>query len=546
MPKPRAVVSSAKLIALCTLLSRITGMLRDMLLAQSFGLQWVQDAFKYGFLIPNLFRRLFGEGALAAVFVPIFTQTLENEEREAAWRLLARVLALLTLVLVAVILLLEAALVGVWLFAPQADHLMLGLTSIMLPFMLTVCVLALFSSILNCLGSFVPAALASVVLNVVMIVGILWFAPVAGDDSQTARVQHAYGVAWSVLAAGVLQVAFILPSLRRLGVPLRWELSPRDPVVRRIIALMGPVLLGQGAVMLGTFLDAQICVLLTQKPGGPDHANWFGLQFAYPLHEGAFSALDTAQRLYQFPLGVLVISLGTAALPAFSRLAGRGEWAAWTDEIRMLLRLSIFEGMLAGAMMIVLAEPIVRLLFEYKRFDAAATTRTAHVLIVYGFCMWAFCAQHIVQRAFYSVGQVNTPLRIALVFLPLNFALSVVLVWFEPLREAAFAISSAVTSSGAVIVGLILLRKRTAGGLLDARLLTPVAKMLLAAAISGLAVWALRGQVLQSGILTPLPRITARAVDCLGHLAVGGGLYLLLARWFGLSEVGALLSLRKK
>lgn len=546
MSKPRAVVSSAKLIAICTLISRFTGMFRDMLLAQSFGLQWIQDAFKYGFLIPNLFRRLFGEGALAAVFVPTFTQTLEKDGREAAWALLARVLALLTLLLSGVIVALEIVVLIVWKSAAGVDPLMLSLTAIMLPFMLTVCVLALFSSILNCLHSFVPAALAPVLLNLVMIAGILWFAPSPGDSSHAARVRQAYGVAWSVLLAGVLQVAFVMPTLWRLGVPLNWRLDWSDPAVRRIIGLMGPVLLGQGALMFGTFLDAQLCVLLSHRNGADPTGSFLGLHFTYPLQEGAYSAVDNAQRLYQFPLGVLVISLGTAALPAFSRMAGRGEWRAWTDEIRMLLRLALFEGLLAGAMMIVLGEPIVRLLFEYRRFDAAATVRTAHILTVYGCCMWAFCAQHIVQRAFYSIGNVNTPLRIAVAFLPLNFALSAMLVWSSAVHEAAFAISSAITSSLSVIVGLVLLQKRTEGGLLNGRLLIPVAKMIVAATIAALAVWWLRGQVLNAGWLAGLPRVPARAIDCLGHLALGGGIYLLAARLLGLNEVAALLSLRRK
>lgn len=550
MPSPRSVLSSAKLIALCTLLSRVTGMLRDMLLAQSFGLQWVQDAFKYGFLIPNLFRRLFGEGALAAVFVPIFTQQLEADGREEAWRLLARVFGLLTLVLSAIIVLLESIIAVIWFSGADLDSLMLGLTAIMLPFMLTVCVLALFSSILNCLGSFVPAALASVVLNVVMIAGILLFAPAKGDATEAAKVHHAHGVAWSVLTAGVLQIAFIVPSLRRLGVPIGWEIAPRDPLVQRIVRLMGPVLLGQGAVMLGTFLDAQLCIALTAAPRAGTteivrEANWFGLHFQKPLEQGAFSAIDNAQRLYQFPLGVLVISLGTAALPAFSRMAGRGEWKAWTDEIRALLRLAIFEGLLAGAMMIVLAEPIVRLLFEYRRFDAAATGRTSHVLAIYGVCMWAFCAQHIVQRAYYSIGQVNTPLRIALVFLPLNFALSAVLVWFVEIRESAFAISSAITSSMSVLVGIWILRKRAAGGLLDRRLFLPLAKMLAAAVASALIVYFVRNRLLGEQWLASIPRVPARMIDALGFLALGTLIYLAAAWALGVREVRQLVSFRR-
>ncbi len=179
----RSVVGSAKLIAVCTLLSRITGLARDILLAQTFGLGWVQDAFSFGFQFPNLFRRLFGEGAMSPVFVPTFTKTLEKDGREAAWQLLARTLALMALGLTALILIIAGVLLAIWIFVP-VDHgiadqrrLLLLLTGLMLPFILTICLVALLSAILNCVGSFVPAAFASVVLNVVMIAGIVVAAP---------------------------------------------------------------------------------------------------------------------------------------------------------------------------------------------------------------------------------------------------------------------------------------------------------------------------------------------------------------------------------
>ena len=183
MPPGRSVISSAKLIALCTLISRITGLARDILLAQAFGLGWVQDAFAYAFQVPNLFRRLFGEGAMAPVFVPTFTKTLETEGRDAAWKLLARTLALMTLALSATVVVLWLVIAVVWYFLPvdpaqaAARELLLSLTALMLPFMLTICLVALLSAILNCVGSFGPAALAPVLLNLTMIAGIAWAAP---------------------------------------------------------------------------------------------------------------------------------------------------------------------------------------------------------------------------------------------------------------------------------------------------------------------------------------------------------------------------------
>ena len=309
MSEHRPVLSSAKLIAVCTVFSRVTGMIRDMLLMQTFGATWAADAFWYGFQIPNLFRRLFGEGALAAVFVPTFTHTLETDGKNNAWRLLARTLALLCVTILSIVIVIEAIVLAVWLLSPTVDRTILGLTAIMLPFMLTICVVALFSSILNCVGSFVPAALAPMVINIVMIAGVVWLGPAIGGADPNRQV---FGVAISVIAAGVLQVCLLLPVLRHNGVTLGWSLRGHDPRVRQMARNMLPILFGQGVLLIGTFLDAQVCVLFARKDG-PAVADFLGISFAYPLDQGALSALTVAQRLYQFPLGVLGISLAVAA-----------------------------------------------------------------------------------------------------------------------------------------------------------------------------------------------------------------------------------------
>ncbi len=541
MVQTRSVVSSAKLIAVCTLLSRITGLAREMLLAQSFGLRWVLDAFNYGFQVPNLFRRLLGEGAMSSVFVPTFTQVLEREGRPQAWRLLARTLALLCLALIAIIIVIEAVILAIWHFASAADpgaeasrHLLLWLTALMLPFMLAICVVALFSAILNCLGSFVPAALVPVLLNIGMIAGIAWLGPWLrpGDKGGQATV-----VAWTVIISGFAQVVVLIPVLRKTGVRLGWSLQVRDPAVTRMLHLLVPVALGQGVLAIGVFLDAQVCVLLTHKAGTPETIAWLSGAVRYPLEEGAWSAITCAQRLYQFPLGVLVISLGTAAMPAFSRLAARQDWPAWSTEVRESLRLSIFEGVLTGTMMLMLSVPIISLLFQYNRFTAADTARAGWVLMFYGFAMWSFCAQHIVLRGFYSFSDAKTPLWISAAVLPLNLLLTIALVWFESVREAAFAISSAVTSGLAVIIGLIVFERRTRVRLLDRQLVVALGKMLLAGAVSAVAVY-LTGLAVSA---LPLGRIAGRALAALGPLTTGTVAFLAASWALGLPEPRLLL-----
>ncbi len=543
MSKHAPVISSARLIAGCTLASRVTGLVRDMLLVHTFSLSWALDAFNYGFQIPNLFRRLFGEGTLAAVFVPTFTQTLETRGQADAWKLLARTLALLSVAILAVMLVIEAVILVLWIANPgdSARHVILGLTALMLPFMLSICVVALFSSILNCVGSFVPAALTPVVLNLVMIAGIVFLAPAMGPAPDT----QVFGVALAVLAAGALQVLLLLPVLRHHGVSLGWSLRPRDPDVRRMLHMMPPVMLGQGVLLIGTFIDATLCTLLTHVAGGARSTSLLGVSFAYPLQEGALSAITVAQRLYQFPLGVFGISLAVAALPAFSRLATRQDWDGWTREVTASLRLAIFVGLLAGGLIVVLAEPIVRLLFEYRRFGAADTARAAHVLLYYGVGLWAFCANHIVLRGFYSLGDVRTPVKISCVLVPLNVALSLILVWFDGIREAAFAISTATTSSIGVLAGIALLRQRSGTRLGGWDTVGAVGRMVLATvAACGVTIGA---RQLWAGArwAAAWPAIVRRGGDTLGALALGSAVFIGVSLLLRLPEAREVLRRRR-
>lgn len=542
MPAGRTLLSSAKWIALCTAISRVTGLLRDMLLAHAFGQSRIADAFNFGFLIPNIFRRLFGEGALTAVFVPTFTKTLESEGRPSAWQLLSRTATLLTLVLTGLTVLIELLLLALW-FAPWGDAagraLPIGLTAMMLPFMISICLLALLTALLNCLNNFIPGALASIVLNVVMIAGIVWLGPAVGGNLPEKQV---FGVALSVLIAGVLQLLFIWPAVRRERVELRWDRGGPDPRVRDMISRMLPVLLGQGALMLSTYLDAQMCMLLMPPRNATNGASFLGTGLAFPLEPGALTAVSNAQRLYQFPLGVLVISLATAALPAFSRMAARGDWKPWTEQVRSLLRLAIFEGLLAGAMMLAAAEPIVRLLFEYGQFDAHATARAARVLGAYGFGMAAFCATHIMLRAFYSLDDVRTPLRISYITLPLNLAISIALVWLPSVRESAFAISSAITSLLTVALGLYFLSRKTPEPLLNVAVGRGLLGMLFVACTAGFTVYFARFLWLGYLHQLPGPSWIQRLLDTGCSLGLGGGIYLTGAAFLGMPEPGMLLS----
>lgn len=573
------VISAARLIGLATILSRITGMIRDQALVIAFGATWISDAFWYAFQFPNLFRRLFAEGAMSAVFVPTFSKTLETEGRDAAWALLARTIALLVVTLVLIVIAVELIIAVVWFGLSQygdpqheaARRLLLSLTALMFPFMLTISVLALLSSILNCVGSFVPAALMPMVTNVVMLLGILYAGPAiartcgpattpstspASTDLYSSSIPAAttsaalvksyeiYGVAASVLVAGVTQLLLIYPVVRRNGIRLGWRFEPRDPVVRRMLALVGPVIAGQGILLIGVFLDAQVCALFTHVKDSPENGSILGFTFAYPLQEGALSRLNLAQRLYQFPLGVLAISIATAALPTLSRLAARSEWGDWAGQLRSAIRMGVFVGLPAGAMMLAIPEPIMRLLFEYKQFTPDNTAWAAWVLACYGIGMWSFCVQHVVLRGFYSIGDVATPLRISCVFLPVNLLLSFVLIWVPSIREAAFGLSTSITSSLNVLVGVLILQHKKRAPLIDGHVAFAILKMLLASAAAAAAVWPIRAiQLPSSTRLTDA--ILHRAAAALVPLAVGCAAYLAVAALLRLPEPRMLFARRR-
>lgn len=539
MAKDKPFLSSAALIAVCTLGSRITGLLRDMLLVQAFGLSWVQDAFQYAFQIPNLFRRLFGEGALAAVFVPRFTRTIENEGREAAWQMLAKVLALLTVTLIAVVFVIEVIVLALYFTTDATElgenrRLLLSLTAIMLPFMLAICVLALLASVLNTVGSFVAPALMPIVLNIAMLIGIVLLAPAYSSVPE----DQIYAVALTVLCAGFLQWFLLWPVLRQRGVKLGWKWQPSDPAVKTTMILMGPVLLGQGVLALGTFLDSQICTLLTHINGTPDQANWFGIfSFTYPLQEGALSAVSVASRLYQFPLGVLTISIATAALPALSRHAAREAWPEWHTDFQKALRGAIFVGMWTGAALVVFPQVLVRLLFEYGLVTPEDTARASRVMVGYGCGLWAFSAQHIVVRGFFSLGDVKTPLKISAALLPVNILVSVFLVWQPGVREAGFAFSSAITATLAAGIGLFFLQRQQGVPIVNRSLLIGFFKMLLSALVAGAVAYFVAGLFEQVS-----PSIPARILEASVLLITLSGTFLILAWLMGSIELSMLQS----
>jgi putative peptidoglycan lipid II flippase len=326
--------SAAKVVAGLTLISRIFGLFRDMGVT-SLGANRSTDAFGLAFQIPNLFRRLFGEGALSSAFVPVFTETAEKSGFEKASKLLANAMALLAVFLLVIMLVVEVCFCIVALLPGPADRkLLMTLATIMFPYMVAVCLLALGSAALNCRGRFAFPAAAPIIFNIVGIIAAWWIAPILKNNLSGQLVI----VAVSVIAAGVIQLIAVLWLLRRSGFSIRPRLTPVEPGVKHILKLLAPILLGLGFLQISELIQTIISWNLTATAAAPD-MNIFGWALHRPLTAGVITRVNAARALYQFPMGVLAISLGVAVFPLLTRYAARNDIVNLRDSINRALRL---------------------------------------------------------------------------------------------------------------------------------------------------------------------------------------------------------------
>jgi len=436
---------AAKVVAGITVLSRVLGLVRDMLIVPLGGAV-LADRFWTAFAVPNLFRRLFGEGALSAAFVPVFTQVAEAQGWDRARVVLANVAGLLAAVLAGLLVLTELGLLAAWTLWPggAARQVLLALTATMMPFMFTVCLLALGSAALNCKGHFAYPAFAPIILNVVLIAAA-WLAGkfIAHEAGQFLAI------AASLVLAGAGQLAGVLWLLRRTGLAAMPSCRPVLPEVRRIASLMAPTLLPLSMLQLSALADRLIALALTATPEHP----------ALPLTDGVVRCLYAAGRLYQLPMGVLAISIATVVFPLLGRHAARGDLPALRRTANQALRWGVFLGIPAGVALIVLAQPVIELIFQRNKFTAFDTARAVLILRMYCLGMWAYFWNHVLLRAFFSQQDTRTPLVLFSVLAVCNAAL-VIGGLFTPLKAGAIGLATAVTQSLAAVALTGVLRRR--------------------------------------------------------------------------------------
>ena len=413
--KQTSVARSAGIVSIAVMFSRVLGLVREVIFARYFGAGFLYDAYVVAFRIPNVLRDLFAEGALSVAFVKVFTDYQINKGEKEAWRLASLVLNALAVVMSVI------CIVGVIFsrqfvnlvadgFSPEKAALATTLTQIMFPFILLVALAAVAMGVLNTKGIFGIPASASTVFNIVSIVfglGLAYYLSGGGwlNSSDKNAIPDfpsqwaIIGMAIGTLIGGAAQFLMQLPALFKVGFRFSPILSFTDEGVRKVIALMTPAILGTSAVqinvMINTYFVSQI--------------------------EGGQSWLNYAFRLMQFPIGLFGVAVGTAAIPVLSRLASEGKTKEFRDTISSSMNLVFLMTLPSACGLIVLGEPIVRLIYERGKFDSTATSMTAIALVGYSIGLTGYAAIKILSPAFYALNDAKTPMIIAIASIAVNF-----------------------------------------------------------------------------------------------------------------------------
>ena len=465
-PASPRLARSAVVTAAATLTSRILGVLREQVLASMFGAGNAMDAYNVAFRVPNLVRDLFAEGALSAAFVPTFTRELAAGGKESAWRLgniVLNALLIVTGVLAIAGIVFSRPLVtafaGDYAAVPGKLALTLLLTRIMVPFLILVALAATLMGMLNSLHRFFIPALSPAMFNVATIVCAFALVPVM----PRVGLPPIAAIAIGTLVGGVGQIALQWPSLRRAGFRYRPILDLRDSGLRRVLWLMGPGTIGLAATQVNVFVNT---VLATGQG------------------TGAVSWLNYAFRIMYLPIGLFGISVATAAVPTVSRHAAAGDRPAIRRTMADGLTLMMMLNVPATVGLIVLSTPIVRLIFERRAFTAADTAATAGALQFYAVGLLGYAVVRIASPTFYAMNDSRTPVKISLVAVLVNVALSLTLVRLIGYRGLALGTSIAALVNAAAL--LFLLRRRL-GGLEGRRIAGAFMRITVATVIMGIA-----------------------------------------------------------
>ena len=511
-----ALIRFAATVGGYTMASRVLGFVRDVLIAAVLGAGPVAEAFVVAFRFPNLFRRLAAEGALSAAFVPLFSRRLETEGHGAAKAFAEQTLAVLLSALIIFTILVEIAMP--WLmvviapgFTDDADKFALAvdLARIAFPYLLFMALVALLGGVLNALYRFVAPAAAPILLNLILVGVLLVFI----GTPQAAG----HALVWGVAAAGAAQFLMMIIACRRAGMALALPRPRLTPGVRRLGVLLLPLAFTAGALQLNLLIGTMIATLQT----------------------GAAAWLYYADRVYQLPLGVVGIAVGTALLPMLARSLRAGDTAAATESQSRAIEVSLLLTLPATAALLVIAWPIVEVLFQRGAFTAADTDATARALFAFSLGLPAFVLVKVLSPGFFAREDTGTPFRVTLIVVVTNTALSLAL--FQFIGHVGIALATSAAAWLHAVVFWVILKRR---GVLDidARLAARLPRIVAASAIMAAALWPLA--IAFEGMLAGS---TAEAAVALAAL-VGAGLavYGVAAQLLGAARLGELRAMMRR
>jgi putative peptidoglycan lipid II flippase len=496
-----------------TLGSRILGFAREMMIAATLGTGPVADAFYAAFRFPNLFRRLFAEGAFNSAFIPLFARALEGEGEAGARRFAEEVLAALAVILLAftVVVVIAAPVLTATIVAPgfaddnEKFELTVTLSRIMFPYLACMSLVAMLSGILNALRRYFAAAFAPILLNIILV------AVLAGamlDGSSAASVGLMLG--WGVFAAGLAQLGLLAIAVRRTGFSLRPRFPRLTAGVKRLLWLAAPAAIAGGITQINLFIG----------------------QIIASTKAGAIAALQYADRIYQLPLGVVGIAIGVVLLPELSRTLRAGHLREAAHTQNRALEFALFLTLPAAAALAVIPEGIVRVMFERGAFGPDTTEVVARALRYFAFGLPAFVLIKVFSPGFFAREDTKTPMYIAGFSMSLNIAFSLVL--FPTMAEAGIALSTTIAGWANALLLLFMLMKRgdwpLEAGTVGRSALTLALSLAMAA---GLAL----GAGALEGAMAPAAGIGAQASALLLLVAGGACIYFGAAQLTGAANL---------
>ena len=500
------LVRSASTITPLTLLSRVTGYLREKVIAATFGAGMRTDAFFVAFRIPNMLREIIGEGAMSSAVIPVYAEVSAKRSAEEARAFLGRVVATFSLILAALTCAgivfspwLVGLLAGQFRRTPGKFELTVALNRWIFPYIFLVSLAALCQAVLNAHRRFAAPAAAPIFLNVSIILAALFVSP--------RLAEPAYGLAIGVLAGGVLQIAVQIPQLRKLHAVGRPALGWRDPAVRSVLLLMTPRLLAYG-------INSVNIVVSTR--------------FAAGLGDASVSYLNYANRLKELVLGGFAVSVATAILPLLSSQALAADREPFKENLAFALRLIAFVTVPASVGLIVLQTPIVRVLFQGGRFGSADTLATAAVLATLSVGLFFFAAVRVIVPAFYALK--NTTLPVVAALADAATCVSLCLLWTRSLGLPGIGLAAS-TAAGVNVAVLVVALRRREGRLRGRQIFASLLRIAGAAAIMGGFLWAILRMV-------PEPRIAGWRGAAILTVVIGaaGAVYTVSAHLLGAPE----------